>query len=169
MAQIGVLGAGTWGMALARMLSNSGHDVIVWSALAREVEEYAGSRRHPNLQRLLVKRRLQHGKLVLLHTSRSFCLGALQGVRAHELGEIPRLVHRGLLARAHFVQHDGDAPTCKLQCSLAPGKSRTNYDYWFVHAVSVACDGRRRRETKGQAPCLPMSFELASASPETEE
>ena len=54
MAQIGVLGAGTWGMALARMLSNSGHDVIVWSALAREVEEYAGSRRHPNLPGMVI-------------------------------------------------------------------------------------------------------------------
>jgi glycerol-3-phosphate dehydrogenase len=33
---IGVLGAGTWGIALARMLSNSGHRVTVWSAIERE-------------------------------------------------------------------------------------------------------------------------------------
>lgn len=33
MARIGILGAGTWGIALARMLSNSGHDVMVWSAI----------------------------------------------------------------------------------------------------------------------------------------
>ncbi len=46
---IGVLGAGTWGMALARMLSNSGHDVTVWSALEKEVEEFSTNRRHPNL------------------------------------------------------------------------------------------------------------------------
>ena len=31
--KIGVLGAGTWGMALARMLCVSGNDVQVWSAL----------------------------------------------------------------------------------------------------------------------------------------
>ena len=30
---IGVLGAGTWGMALARMLTVSGNDVQVWSAI----------------------------------------------------------------------------------------------------------------------------------------
>jgi glycerol-3-phosphate dehydrogenase (NAD(P)+) len=37
MSNIGVLGAGTWGMALARMLCNNGHTVSVWSALEKEV------------------------------------------------------------------------------------------------------------------------------------
>ena len=49
MSNIGVLGAGTWGMALARMLYNSGHTVCVWSALKKEVEEFSATRRHPNL------------------------------------------------------------------------------------------------------------------------
>ena len=49
MSKIGVLGAGTWGMALARMLHNSGHKVCVWSALEREVTEFATTRRHPKL------------------------------------------------------------------------------------------------------------------------
>jgi len=49
MSDIGVLGAGTWGMALARMLCNNGHKVCVWSALSREVEAFSATRRHPNL------------------------------------------------------------------------------------------------------------------------
>ena len=49
MSNIGVLGAGTWGMALARMLHNNGHKVCIWSALSREVEEFSATRRHPNL------------------------------------------------------------------------------------------------------------------------
>ncbi len=49
MSNIGVLGAGTWGMALSRMLCNNGHKVCVWSALSREVEEFSATRRHPNL------------------------------------------------------------------------------------------------------------------------
>lgn len=49
MHNIGVLGAGTWGMALARMLHNSGHKVTVWSALREEVETFSATRRHPNL------------------------------------------------------------------------------------------------------------------------
>ena len=47
--KIGVLGAGTWGMALARMLCVSGHEVTVWSALPQEVENYSRDRKHPNL------------------------------------------------------------------------------------------------------------------------
>lgn len=49
MKRIGVLGAGTWGMALSRMLSLSGHNVTVWSALEREIDEFSATRRHPNL------------------------------------------------------------------------------------------------------------------------
>ena len=49
MSKIGILGAGTWGMALARMLCNNGHSVCIWSALEKEVTEFAATRRHPNL------------------------------------------------------------------------------------------------------------------------
>lgn len=54
MKRIGVLGAGTWGMALARMLCISGHAVTVWSALPQEVEEFAATRRHPNLPGMVI-------------------------------------------------------------------------------------------------------------------
>ena len=49
MKKIGVLGAGTWGMALARMLCNSGHEVTVWSAIEQEIDQFSTTRRHPNL------------------------------------------------------------------------------------------------------------------------
>jgi glycerol-3-phosphate dehydrogenase (NAD(P)+) len=54
MKKIGVLGAGTWGMALARMLSGSGHDVTVWSAIEREIDEFSTTRRHPNLPGMVI-------------------------------------------------------------------------------------------------------------------
>ena len=54
MSQIGVLGAGTWGMALTRMLENSGHDVTVWSALEQEIDQYSATRRHPNLPGMII-------------------------------------------------------------------------------------------------------------------
>ena len=54
MSKIGVLGAGTWGMALARMLSNTGNDVQVWSALEKEIDEYSVTRRHPNLPGMVI-------------------------------------------------------------------------------------------------------------------
>lgn len=49
MKNIGVLGAGTWGMALARMLCNNGHRVTVWSAIEAEVDTFSKTRQHPNL------------------------------------------------------------------------------------------------------------------------
>ncbi len=47
--KIGVLGAGTWGIALARMLANDDYDVKVWSAIESEVDELSEKRVHRNL------------------------------------------------------------------------------------------------------------------------
>jgi glycerol-3-phosphate cytidylyltransferase len=49
MASIGVLGAGTWAMALARMLCINRHSVTVWSALPEEIDELQKTRRQKNL------------------------------------------------------------------------------------------------------------------------
>ena len=49
MKRIGVLGAGTWGIALARMLCLAGHGVTVWSALREEIRTLSEKRQHPNL------------------------------------------------------------------------------------------------------------------------
>lgn len=47
--QITVLGAGTWGVALAKCLYTVGHAVTVWSALPQEIEELRREGRHRNL------------------------------------------------------------------------------------------------------------------------
>jgi len=52
--RIGILGAGTWGMALARMLSNMGHEVQVWSALGDSLDKMAATRRQKNLPDMVV-------------------------------------------------------------------------------------------------------------------
>ena len=51
---IGILGAGTWGMALARMLTNCGHDVTVWSALPDEIDEMRRTGRQRNLPDMVI-------------------------------------------------------------------------------------------------------------------
>ena len=47
--KIGILGAGTWGTALARMLSNTGKEVTVWSFSCDEADTLATTRKHINL------------------------------------------------------------------------------------------------------------------------
>ncbi len=52
--KIGVLGAGTWGMALARMLANDDYEVMVWSAIESEIDELSANRVHKNLPGMVI-------------------------------------------------------------------------------------------------------------------
>lgn len=47
MAKISVMGAGSWGTALAILLNNNGHQVILWSALGDEVTLLCEKRENP--------------------------------------------------------------------------------------------------------------------------
>ena len=62
--KIGVLGAGTWGMALARMLTVSGNEVQVWSAIEAEVDNLSTTRVHPNLPGMKIPAELQFTKSI---------------------------------------------------------------------------------------------------------
>ena len=46
---IGIIGTGTWGTALACMLSKTGNQVTCWSAISEEIDKLSGTRIHPNL------------------------------------------------------------------------------------------------------------------------
>ena len=50
--KVGILGAGTWGMALARLLANAGKDVVVWSALEGEIEELSKTNSYARLPQM---------------------------------------------------------------------------------------------------------------------
>lgn len=64
MKKIGVLGAGTWGMALARMLCNAGNEVLVWSALEAEIDSLRAARVHPNLPDMKIPEALEFTKSI---------------------------------------------------------------------------------------------------------
>ena len=114
MNRIGVLGAGTWGMALARMLSNIGHEVTVWSALPKEVEEYAATRRHPNLPGMVIPDAIRftkdieeacEGKEILLFAVPSpFVRSTAQKVAPYlKKGQVIVDVAKGIEADTHFT------------------------------------------------------------------
>ncbi|MDO4314081.1 MAG: NAD(P)-binding domain-containing protein, partial [Eubacteriales bacterium] len=46
MANIGIIGAGSWGTALALLLNKNGHAVTVWSYKEEEAEMLAKTREH---------------------------------------------------------------------------------------------------------------------------
>ncbi len=49
MARAGIIGAGTWGCALAMLLHDNGHTVTVWSALSDEARRLQADHEHKNL------------------------------------------------------------------------------------------------------------------------
>lgn len=49
MAEIGIIGAGSWGIALALLLHRNGNRITVWSAVAAEIETLTRQHEHPAL------------------------------------------------------------------------------------------------------------------------
>ncbi len=58
--RISVLGAGTWGTAIARHLSLNGHRVILWSAIASEIDTLRETRIHPKLQNTVLPEQINY-------------------------------------------------------------------------------------------------------------
>ena len=54
MNRIGILGAGTWGIALSNVLCRAGYNVQVWSALAEEIDQLNVTRKNKNLPDLVL-------------------------------------------------------------------------------------------------------------------
>lgn len=68
MARVGVLGAGSWGTALALLLYKNGHDVTIWSIDSKEVEMLRKEREHKSKlpgvvlpQKMLITNDLEEG------------------------------------------------------------------------------------------------------------
>ena len=49
MKKIGILGSGTWGTALANLLTSSGHQVTLWSKIEEEIKQLKETHTHRNL------------------------------------------------------------------------------------------------------------------------
>ena len=49
MKRIGILGSGTWGTALANLLTSIGHEVTLWSKFQEEIDDLKKNRKHRNL------------------------------------------------------------------------------------------------------------------------
>ena len=98
MAEIGMIGAGSWGTALTWLLTNNGHNVTVWSALDAEIE-------------MLKKDREQKSKLpgVILSEDTRFTTdlkAALEGKDLLVLA-VPSPFTRSTAARLKDVVEDG--------------------------------------------------------------
>lgn len=98
MAEIGMIGAGSWGTALTWLLTNNGHHVTVWSALDAEIE-------------MLKKDREQKSKLpgVILSEDTRFTTDLKAAVEGRNLLvlAVPSPFTRSTAARLKDVVEDG--------------------------------------------------------------
>lgn len=62
MAEIGVIGAGTWGTALAKLLVENGHQVTLWSAIGAEIDALREKGEHPSLPAVKLPKELNFTK-----------------------------------------------------------------------------------------------------------
>lgn len=62
LTSIGILGAGTWGIALARLLANAGHSVTVWSRST--VDVLLKTKRHPKLPEAKLPDTIKYTKVI---------------------------------------------------------------------------------------------------------
>ena len=58
MKRIGILGAGTWGTALANLLTSVGHQVMLWSRFPEEVNSIMKTHKHKNLPGVEIDRNI---------------------------------------------------------------------------------------------------------------
>jgi len=63
---IGILGAGTWGIALAALLANNNHNITVWSALPAEIDELKSTGKHKNLPGAMLPENINYTKDIRL-------------------------------------------------------------------------------------------------------
>lgn len=149
MSSIGVLGAGTWGMALARMLSNSGQDVTVWSAIKKEIDDLSSTRCHPNLPDMIIPDTIVFTKsieevcvqkdIILFAVPSVFVRSTAEKARQYiPDGQIVIDVAKGIEADTLYtmsevirdeIQKDGLHPNAKIVALSGP-----------THAEEVACD-----------------------------
>ena len=60
--KIGILGAGTWGTALASLLVRNEHEVTLWSAIPEEIDSLKKTRVHKNLPGAILPDGLKYTK-----------------------------------------------------------------------------------------------------------
>lgn len=95
MAAIGVIGAGTWGTALAILLHGNGHQVTIGAALEKDAKELNASRQHRNLPKVKIPAEISiTGSLMAAMTDKDLLVLAVPSVyvrgTAHQMREYLR-------------------------------------------------------------------------------
>lgn len=114
MNKITVLGAGTWAVALAKLLKLKGYEVTVWSAIEAELEELATTKAHHNLPGMVmpegvvyeadIETALDGAELILMAVASAFVRKTTGVIAPYVKGDQYIVsVAKGLEAGTHFT------------------------------------------------------------------
>ena len=160
MTKIAVFGAGTWGIALARLLAANGRAVTVWSAIPAELKSLSTTHRHPNLPGMELPAALHYtADIAEACTGRDILLFAVPSpfVRATAKKAAPHIPEGQLIVDVAKGVEDKTLMTMSeiIEDELAKGK-RT--------ARVVALSG----PTHAEEVALDLPTTIVSASPDLE-
>lgn len=129
MATIGILGAGTWGTALACLLAKNGHAVRVWSHSVESVRALYATQTHPNLPDAIIPEHVQFSNdIAIVSEKRDLLLIAVPSVYVRETATLfkPYISQKQIIAIAskgieeHSLFTMSEVVASELGSELAP-------------------------------------------------
>jgi len=152
MTKIAVFGAGTWGIALARLLAANGRDVTVWSAIPAELKSLSTTHRHPNLPGMELPAAMHYtADIVEACTGRDILLFAVPSpfVRATAKKAAPHIPEGQLIV--DVAKGVEDMPTAIVAASADEDAAKTVQKVFTTPTFRVYTNDDRRGTELGGA------------------
>ena len=156
--RIGVLGTGTWGIALARLLANKGYDVTSWSAIESEIDVLTETKRHPNLPEMVIPENLKFTKNI----EDSVFIGETASGGKHELMDLIMLAVPSIFIRStakrvsELISEKGDMDNLPIFVTVAKGiESGTHFT--MAQIIEEELEKALSRETAKNARVVALS------------
>lgn len=141
--KIAVLGSGTWGTALSRVLFLQGNELTLYSVFPEEIEALRTTRRHPNLEGMILPEGLElTSDISAACAGKDFIIFAVPSIYVRSTAEIaePYITETQILADvAKGIEADTLLTMSGVLASVFP-KNKIVALSGPTHAEEVACD-----------------------------
>lgn len=165
MSNIAVLGAGTWGVALARMLAVNGHQVSVWARRPESLQKLYMDRRHPHLPQAELPADILYSTDLAFHTQEAeIVIFAVPSVAVRDTARLlaPHIDHALLLVDAAKGIEPGTLLSMTAVIADEMEKAKKAH---LVHLAALSGPTHAEEVSRD----MPSAIVAASEDPETAE